>query len=62
MDSSNSNTNVKKERTVEQGTGVVKAVPSGDTLIIVQLSRSASSGPPPEREISLSGVRGTRVM
>ena len=58
-ESSNTTNGVKKERApVEQGTGVVKAVPSGDTLIIVQLSRNPSSGPPPEREISLSGVRG----
>ena len=41
----------------ERGVAVVKAVLSGDTFLLTQLDR-ATNGPPPEREMSLSGVRG----
>ena len=59
--STNSNSEaVKEKKPVEQGSGVVKAVLSGDTLIVVLTSRN-TNGPPAEREISLSGVRGQCV-
>eukprot|EP00019_Armaparvus_languidus_P012782 CAMPEP_0168583322 /NCGR_PEP_ID=MMETSP0420-20121227/2499_1 /TAXON_ID=498008 /ORGANISM="Pessonella sp." /LENGTH=915 /DNA_ID=CAMNT_0008617959 /DNA_START=61 /DNA_END=2805 /DNA_ORIENTATION=- len=45
---------------IERGVGVVKAVPSGDTVIVTQHG-VATNGPPPEREISFSGVRAPRV-
>ncbi len=44
----------------ERGTGIVKAVVSGDTLVLVSLPRPGALGPPPEREITLSCVRGEK--
>ena len=39
--------------------GVVKAVPSGDTLLI--MGADASKGPPPEKQISLNNVAAPRL-
>ena len=40
-------------------TGVVKAVPSGDTVIVMGVD--ASRGPPPEKQITLSGLEAPRL-
>ena len=39
--------------------GVVKAVPSGDTVIVMGVD--ASRGPPPEKQITLSGLEAPRL-
>jgi len=39
--------------------GIVKAVPSGDTLLI--MGADASKGPPPEKQISLNNVSAPRL-
>jgi len=44
----------------EQGRGIVKAVPSGDTLVVVSLAKG-KQGPPEEREITLSNINAPRL-
>eukprot|EP00179_Madagascaria_erythrocladioides_P000671 CAMPEP_0198312620 /NCGR_PEP_ID=MMETSP1450-20131203/3931_1 /TAXON_ID=753684 ORGANISM="Madagascaria erythrocladiodes, Strain CCMP3234" /NCGR_SAMPLE_ID=MMETSP1450 /ASSEMBLY_ACC=CAM_ASM_001115 /LENGTH=157 /DNA_ID=CAMNT_0044015571 /DNA_START=42 /DNA_END=512 /DNA_ORIENTATION=+ len=51
---------------VVRGVGIVKAVNSGDQLVVVQLQAApvaggAAPGPPPEWEVSLSNVRAPRL-
>lgn len=41
-----------------EGTAIVKAVVSGDTLI---LQGRATNGPPPERSLSLSSLQAPKV-
>lgn len=42
-------------------TGIVKAVPSGDTLVIMELGNTASEIPP-ERTIILSSIMAPRLV
>ena len=45
----------KGETVRENGKGIVKAVPSGDTVTIISLD-AARQGPPVERSITLSSI------
>lgn len=43
-----------------QGDGYVKAVPSGDTLVLMS-KKSSVRGPPPEIRLTLSGIQAPKL-
>lgn len=42
--------------------GIVKAVPSGDTLVIMEMGNTASTEIPPERTIILSSLMAPKLV
>lgn len=51
----------REPRKTEEGKGVVKAVPAGDSLVVLQMTSKPEQGPPTEREIVLSNLKAPRL-